>query len=129
MPFGYGIGDHHAFVIDIPLESLVGENPVKIVRPASCRFNSGLSGCSKEYVRSLESNIIQHCLLECLHNAHMGHYIPEERARKVIANDEEGKTYMRHAEKIFRKIKSSRISFSPEASIWIRQVQVYYSLL
>jgi hypothetical protein len=35
MPFGYGIGDHCVFVLDIPLESLLGENPVKIVRPAS----------------------------------------------------------------------------------------------
>jgi hypothetical protein len=34
MPFGYGIGDHRAFILDIPIESLVGENPVKIVRPA-----------------------------------------------------------------------------------------------
>ena len=36
---------------------------------------------------------------------------------------------MRHAEKICRKIKSCQIPFSPEASIWIRQVQVYYLLL
>ena len=36
---------------------------------------------------------------------------------------------MRHAEKICCKIKSCCIPFSPEASIWIRQVQVYYSLL
>jgi hypothetical protein len=100
MPFGYGVGDHHAFVLDNPPESLVGEKPVKIVRPASRRLNSRLPGCGNDYVRSLESNIIQNCLLECLHNAHMGHYTPEERARKVIAINEEGKTYMRHAEKI-----------------------------
>ena len=36
---------------------------------------------------------------------------------------------MRHAEKICRKIKSCRISFSPEAALWIRRVQVYYSIL
>jgi hypothetical protein len=47
----------------------------------------------------------------------------------VLAIDEEGKAYMRHAEKICRKIKSCRIPFSPEASIWIRRVQVYYSLM
>jgi hypothetical protein len=35
---------------------------------------------------------------------------------------------MQHAEKICQKIKSCRIPFSPKASIWIRQVQVYYSL-
>ncbi len=31
MPFGYGIGDHRAFILDIPIESLVGVDPVKIV--------------------------------------------------------------------------------------------------
>ncbi len=35
MPFGYGVGDHHAYILDIPIESLVGIDPVKIVRPAS----------------------------------------------------------------------------------------------
>ncbi len=31
MPFGYEIGDHHTFILDIPIESLVGVDPVKIV--------------------------------------------------------------------------------------------------
>jgi hypothetical protein len=35
MPFGYGVGDHRAFILDIPIKSLVGINPVKIVCPAS----------------------------------------------------------------------------------------------
>ena len=120
MPFGYGVGNHCPFVLDIPLQSLIGVNPVRIIRPASRRLNSRLPGCGKAYVRSLEGNIIQHRLIERLHEAHMGAYSAEERARKVIAIDEEGKTYMRHAKKICRKIKSCRIPFLPEASIWIR---------
>ncbi len=100
MPFGYGVGGHHAFILNILLVSLVGENPVEIVWPASCQLNSWLPHCGNEYIRSLESNIIQHHLLECLHNAHVGNYMPEERARKVTIIDEEGKTYKRHAEKI-----------------------------
>ncbi len=52
-----------------------------------------------------------------------------KRARRVIIINEEGKAYMRHAEKICRKIKCSRIPFSPEAAIRICRVQVYYSLL
>jgi hypothetical protein len=35
MPFGFGVGNHCAFILDIPLKSLVGINLVKIVRPAS----------------------------------------------------------------------------------------------
>jgi hypothetical protein len=36
---------------------------------------------------------------------------------------------MRRAKKICNKIKCCQIPFLPEASIWIRQVQVYYLLL
>ncbi len=35
MPFGYGVGDHCGFILNIPLVSMVGENPVTIVQPAS----------------------------------------------------------------------------------------------
>ncbi len=36
---------------------------------------------------------------------------------------------MMHAEKACRKIKSCHIPYSPEASIWIRRAQVYYSII
>jgi hypothetical protein len=64
MLFGYGVGNHRAFILDIPLQSLVGVNPVQIVRLASQRLTSRLPGCCKAYVRSLEENIIQHRLIE-----------------------------------------------------------------
>jgi hypothetical protein len=50
IPFGYDVGDHCAFILDIPIESLVGINPVKIGRPASRQLNSKLPGCSKAYI-------------------------------------------------------------------------------
>jgi hypothetical protein len=43
--------------------------------------------------------------------------------------DKELGQYMRYAEKRCCKIKSGWISFSPEAWLWIRQMQVYQSLL
>jgi hypothetical protein len=129
MPFGYGIGNHRAFILDILIESLVGVDPIKIVQPAGRRFNSRLPGCSQLYIDSLKGNITRHCLLKQLFEVHTGNYSDEERARRVIIINKEGKAYMRHAEKICRKIKCCRITFSPEAAIWIRQVQLYYSLL
>jgi hypothetical protein len=129
MPFGYGMGDHRAFILDVPLESLIGLDPVKIVRPVGRRLNSRIAGCCKTYIESLETNITRHHLLESLHNAHTGIYSDEIRAKKIIAIDEEGKAYMRRAEKICRKIKCCRIPFSPEAAIWIWRVQVYSSIL
>ncbi len=43
--------------------------------------------------------------------------------------DREGWDYMRHAEKLCRKIKCCRIPYSPEAAIWIWRAQVYYSII
>ena len=129
MPFRYGVGDHRALVLDIPLESMIGIDPVKIVRPVGRRLNSKLPGARKAYIDSLESNISRHRLLQRLNDAHTGTYPNAERAQKIIQIDEEGKAYMRRAEKICRKIKCCRIAFSPEAAIWIRRVQVYYSIL
>jgi hypothetical protein len=114
MPFGYGVGDHRAFIVDILIESLVGINPVKIVHPAGRRLNSKLPGCCKAYIDSLKSNVIKHKLLERLHTAHMGTYLDSEQARLVTNINEEGKMYIQHAEKIFQKIKCCRIPFSPE---------------
>ncbi len=60
MPFGYGIGNHQMFVLDITMESLVGKNPTKVVRPASRWLNSKMPQCREAYLKSLESNIVQH---------------------------------------------------------------------
>ncbi len=102
---------------------------MKIVRPVGRRLNSKLPSCCKAYTKSLKSNITWHCLLECLYNAHTGTYSNEEQSRKNILINKEGKAYMRRAGKICHKIKCCRIAFSPEAAIWIRRVQVYYSIL
>jgi hypothetical protein len=103
MPFEYGVGDHRAFVLDIPLESMIGIDPVKIVHPVGRWLNSKLPGCCKAYTGSLKSNITRHRLLEHLYDAHTGKYSNEERARKIILIDEEGKAYMRRAEKFAAK--------------------------
>jgi len=129
MPVGYGVGDHRLFVIDIPLICLVGEDPIKVVPASARRLNCRLPYCEENYIEDLEGNIIQHRLIERLKEAHTKSSTFEEVAEKVIKIDTEGEQYMKHAEKICRKLKSCKIPFSPEASIWLRRVQVYNSLL
>jgi hypothetical protein len=53
----------------------------------------------------------------------------EEKEHRVCLIDRAGKEYMKHAKKVCRKIKCCQIPYSPEASIWIRCAQVYYSLI
>ncbi len=129
MPFGYGVRDHRAFILDVTIESLIGVDPVKIVRPVGRRLNSTLAGCCKAYIESFEANIARHCLLEQLYNPHMGAHSDEDRATKIMMIDKEGKAYMRRVEKICQKIKCCCIPFLPEATIWIQRVQVYSSIL
>jgi hypothetical protein len=129
MPFGYGIGDHRTFVLDITMESLVGKNPTKVARPASRRLNSKLLRCSKAYNKSLESNIVQHRLLKRLSEAHRSNLATNKKTEVINNIDREGRDYMRHAEKLCRKIKCCRIPYSPKAAIWIRRAQVYYSII
>ncbi len=37
MPVGYGVGDHHLFVVDFSTASMIGTCPPKIIHPALCR--------------------------------------------------------------------------------------------
>ena len=117
------------FIIDVTMESLVGKNPTKVVRPASRRLNSKMPRCGEAYVKSLERNIVQHQLLERLNEVHRSSLSYKKRTDMLNAIDKEGRDYMIHAEKMCRKIKCCRIPYSPEASIWIRRAQVYYSII
>jgi hypothetical protein len=128
MPFGDGIGDHRMFIINVTMESLVGKNPTKVVRPASRRLNSKMPRCGKAYVKSLEQNIVQNRLLERLNEVHRSSLSYKKRTDMLNAIDKEGRGYMIHAKKMCRKIKCCRIPYSPEASIWIRRAQVSSSL-
>ncbi len=129
MPFGYGIGDHRMFIFDVTMESLIGKNSTKVVQPASRRLNSKLPRCREAYAQSLERNIVQHRLLERLNEVNHSNLPHEMKVEKLNAINQEGHDYMRHAEKTCRKIKSCRIPYSPEASIWIQRAQVYHSIL
>ncbi len=100
MPFGYGVRDHCAFILDVAIKSLIGMDPVKIVRPVGRRLNSRLAGCCKAYIESFEANIARHCRLEQLYNAHTGALSDKDRAMKIMMINEEGKAYKRRVEKI-----------------------------
>jgi hypothetical protein len=50
-------------------------------------------------------------------------------AKALNKLDKEGEAYMKHKEKKSCRLKSDCIPFSPEASLWIWQSQVYRSLL
>jgi hypothetical protein len=129
MPFGYGIGNHQMFILDVTMETLVGKTPTKVVRPASQRLKSKMPWCGEAYIQSLEHNIVQHRLLERLNKIHRSSLSHKKKMETLNAINQEGQDYMIHAENTCRKIKCCRIPYSLKASIWIRRAQVYYSII
>jgi hypothetical protein len=129
IPFGYGVGDHCLFMLDITLKSMIGTQSTRIVRLASRRLNNRVPHCAKAYNKALDANIVQHCLIEKLHEVHVSNWLQAKKEHRVCAINRVGKEFMMPAEKVYRKIKCCRFPYLPEASIWIRCAQVYYSLL
>jgi hypothetical protein len=111
------------------MESLVGKNPTKVVHPASRRLNSKVPRCGKAYIKSLESNIVEHQLLEQLNAVHRCNLATNKKTAKINIINQEGQDYMRHMEKVCRKIKCCHIPYLPKASIWIRRAQVYNPII
>jgi hypothetical protein len=129
MPVGYGVGDHHLFVVDFSTASLIGTCPLKIICPALCRLNTKMPKCALRYNRALHKYILRHRLLEHMICVAESDGSKEAILAKLNQLNQDGEQYMKHAEKKCCWIKSGRIPFSPEASLWICQCQVYRSLL
>jgi hypothetical protein len=64
MPVGYGVSDHHLFVVDSFIASMIGTCQPKIVQPALHRLNNKIPKCAPRYNWSLQNNILCHQLLE-----------------------------------------------------------------
>lgn len=129
MPAGYGVGDHRLFVVDFRQQSLVGASPPKVVRVAARRLNTKIPHVAERYVNKLEDLFISHRLNSRLVQAEASSTSNDLVRWKTNRLDQESNQYMSRAEKKCRRIKSGRIPFSPESSIWIRRRQAYEGLL
>ena len=129
MPAGYRVGDHCLFVIDFLTTSLIGNAPPRIVRAQARRLNTNIPQAAEKYVNQFKTTIIRHKIIQRLGAAHESSPNKAVVKERVDAVDKESKQYMVNAEKGCRRIKSGRIPFSPESSVWIRRRQVYRSIL
>ena len=58
MPFGYGVGDHRAFILDVMTRSMVSHNLQPVKRPTARRLNTQIPRCSKQYNTILEQQFV-----------------------------------------------------------------------
>ena len=129
MPVGYGIGDHRVFIVDVLTSSMVGLTPPMIVRSQARRLNTKIPGVEKRYLKVLDELVRRHKFNERLTKTYTDSSSPESAKIEADKIDRGATACMRKAEKKCRRIKSGRIPFSPESSVWIRRCQVYRSVL
>ncbi len=129
MQVGYAVGYHRLFVVDFSTASMIGMCPPKIICPALRRLNTEIPGCALRYNWALQNNILCHQLLEKMISVAESDDSKEVILAQLNQLDRDGEQYMKHAKMKCRRIKSGCIPFSPEASLRIRQSQVYRSLL
>ena len=129
MPVGYGVGDHRLFIVDFLKSCLVGACPPHIIRAAARRLNSRIPNVAEKYSEIFEQLVIEHKLIERLGEAHESSSVAQIVNENIDKIDKESKQYMAHAENKCRKIKSGKIPFSPESTLWIKRRQTYRSLM
>ncbi len=105
MPVGYGVSDHHLFVVDFSTASMIGTCPPKIIRPALHRLNTKIPKCALQYNRALRKQILCHQLLEHMIRVTESDGSKEAISAKLNKLDREGEQYLKHAEKKCRRIK------------------------
>ena len=129
MPVGYGVGDHRMFIVDFLTSSLVGSNPPSIVRSQARRLNTKIPGTEEKYLKVLEELVCKHDIVGRLISVTKSGAPAPVMKIGVDKIDKSVTACMVKAEKKCRRIKSGRIPFSPESSVWIRRCQVYRSAL
>ncbi len=80
-------------------------------------------------MKDLEASISRHCLIARAGHAHETLRSNEEAEEQMNKIDKEHKDYKTNAEQKFQWIWSGKIPFSPEATEWIINKQVFQKLL
>jgi len=117
------------FIVDIVTSSLIGTGTPKIQQAKARRLNTKLPGVSEGYAKIFEEKIQHHGLIDKLRDVHINRRSKEEAELNICKIDDEAGQYMTHAETNCWKVRSGRISFTPESVIWIKRKQIYQSLL
>ena len=73
--------------------------------------------------------MLEHKLIERLGKSHKSSSVAQIVKQNINKIDNKSKQYMAHAEKNCRNIKSGKLSFSPECTLWIKRRQTYRTLM
>ena len=122
----FGVGDHRGIIIDIPHQTLLGGNVLKIVRPNARRLNCNKPHVKKKYNDVLEIYCYKHRIQQKIYSLFPPIYPATDQASKAMEAIErvisEG---MAHAEKKCRKIHAGEVPFSPKLAKAGRKIKLW----
>jgi hypothetical protein len=99
MPIGFGVDNHHMYIIDFQESSMVGAAPFRVQRFISRRLNTKVSKeGTQKYVERLEVNIAKHCLIEKLGILHT-QYSKRRPQQELNKLDQQSRDFMLSLEK------------------------------
>jgi hypothetical protein len=113
------LGDHRFAVIDVKASTLVGENPLKVVRPPARRLSCAIPSAVDRYTALLNKHLARHKVLSQLHDLYLvrnGDFTTAQR-RHLERLDRVRTEGMLFAEKKCRKLAMGLVAFSPEVDL------------
>ena len=127
LPFWAGIGDHRAVVIDIPLQSLVGEQLLKVVRPPARRLQCTIERARRKYETILAQQFTIHRIHEKTAALYrQACYPPPPGFQEAVESlDRIRHQLMINAEKKCRKRRMGEVDFSPGVMVWQKRRDVW----
>ena len=109
--------------------SLIGQTPPQIIRSGARRLNTKITLIKDNYTNVLENLVLSHRLMERMIVAYYASSSIVLVKDRIEIIDKELVQDMYHEDQKCRRIKSGRITFSLDSSIWIRRCKVYCSIL
>ena len=126
LPFFFGVGDHRAIILDIPIHSLLGGDIHKIARPTARRLVCSSPEVREKYNEILELYCIQHRIQNKLYSLFPPTYPPSSTAANTMEVIDrvlgEGMSY---AEKKCRKIRAGAVPFSDKLAKAGHQIKLW----
>ena len=123
-PFYWGLGDHHAHILEVTSESLFGGNYARVPQRSSRQLNCMIDRTRRQYVGRLGQLVKVHKMHAKLDNLFTAGLSVAELSREHEKFDSQMGELMAAAEASCTRYKSREIEFSPEVDILIKRKQV-----
>ena len=127
------VGDHRALFIDIPIKTLLGENPFTIHRSTARRLICDQPKVVEKYNASLNRQLQNQGAFSTFHQFQMQHksniLSNQEAISKLNKIDNSITNAVRYAEKRCRKLKFGEVPYTPQLSMAGKTINLWNNVI